>query len=290
MLMLPILPPRMAQFHGLFTIVVVFGGIAAFHLVELRGIVPAKKYDLAFLLYPECLMVGAVPAMHFVADVAVNGSRIIIKPKNVGIVFKKRKLVREKRREARIHGVFKLAALHKIGGVVKCAVELAVFILLAYSACMVLVQVAHQYLGNLFGLNTVGLQVGNQLQFAVFGKTKAGIKQDYIAACNHAKGLHLHQYAAPGAPVDAVLGFIKRNKYFIVGYGKSAFAEGDDFHSSEERNKTGIVLQSKVSKNTKSKKLLRMVAPQEEAKKRNYLFFNIGKWLVYHSNALFAMG
>jgi len=33
-----------------------------------------------------------------------------------------------------------------------------------------------------------------------------------------------------------------------------------------------------------------MVAPQEEAKKRNYLFFNIGKWLVYQSKALFAMG
>jgi hypothetical protein len=32
--------------------------------------------------------------------------------------------------------------------------------------------------------------------------------------------------------VQGVFGFIKRHKNFIGGYGKCAFAEGDDFHKN----------------------------------------------------------
>lgn len=238
--MLPVFPPRMPQFHGLFAIVVVFGGKAAFHLIELRSIIAAKEDNFPFLLNPESLMIRAMPTIHFVSDVVINGARIIIEPENVGIVFEKRELVRKKRREAGIHGVFKLAALYKIGSIVEGTVEFAVFIAAAYPTRMILVQVAHQYFGYLFGLNAVGLQVGNKLQFAIFGKAKPGVEQDNIAACNHTKGLHLYHYTATRPAMQGVFGFIKRNKHFIGGYGKSAFAEGDDFHKNGGCVKIGV--------------------------------------------------
>lgn len=229
--MLPVFPPGLAKFHGFFAIMVVFGGIAALHLVELWGIVATKKDGLAILFNPECLMIGAMAAMHLVAYIAIYGTCVILHPKYVGVVFKKSQLIREKRGEPGVHGILKLAPLYKVGCIVKSPVKLPVLIPATYTPCMVFVQVAHEHLGYLLRLYAMGFEVADDLQLTLAGKAQSCIEQYYIAPCYNAEGLHLHQQAAGcfGRCTFRLVGY----KYFIGTYGKSTFAEGDDLHNAK---------------------------------------------------------
>jgi len=84
--LLTLLPPLLPQFHAFLSIVIVFGHEAAFHLLQLRGHIAAKKHTLPVFLDPEYLVMRRMGPGDVVTDIPIDGSIPLQQHDLVGIL------------------------------------------------------------------------------------------------------------------------------------------------------------------------------------------------------------
>ena len=100
----------------------------------------------------------------------------------------------------------------------------------ADAACMVLMKMAHQYLGHPDGIDAGVMEILMDLQYAVLLEPQSCIQHQDILGSDNGKGLYFDQQTAGGALLQVIFFGIEGYEQLALVDRKGPFGQWDDVH------------------------------------------------------------